>query len=1093
MKNLVQFQKNNAVALYKMFQKKRKLLLADETGLGKTYSTVLLIAMLAMEKRKAAEKGKKDHFNVLYISSNERIARKNMGELCTELWDKKLPEQICELMNVPKAYKKDPLMTEEDGKTMSARRNARLSISMREYNDSYINLYNTTPETSFREGGSVEVSGTAEERTVLLGRGCPQGKTSCIGCNGFAECRRKAAIANFKNKQFDLIILDEFQSFEDILSKQWEKEKKVEKTQLFIEELLAEHAGCKLLMLSATPYQTKASDIDSMQDFERILAFLDPDLTAPFQAYHTLLRDPNGTLAELRAARMAFEGLFQRVCRRNQRSDADVYKEMLREFYGADRGPEGLLEEWQAGRTIFSGQTGEAEPDDNFEISLEEIMGTEEKIPRLIPSMCQDTPWPASFAKGYELRKGLQDQHYDRKLFFPINGNVRFRLPKQGENLDCRRILDPRSLGVPEVWPSWKGEQVRRIALGDDADKNLLKCVWLPPSNPRHKPDAQSPYAPYFDNPPSKTVVFCRYKMTTRALAAALSIEAVSRAGSFDLPDDVWETLCTDPGQKQDGHPYLCAYEALQRIGFDERLLPAVAGQAAKQLVDYLRRPEIRAVLHKAGVTDRASLLRYCHNGNLASVLEEYWSEKRPKLQGKAGQLLFYALYDAIHADPDSKVYKRWRRFGEKSQRENFEIAMDYLWKKRGTENEKLRDYLQAAEKTDVAFSTLLDKKYTPPEKCIGANFDKVWFLPYGHSCERNDNNYANRVYSGYKYGDRVAHIPSDAHLPSVEKLVKDQVRVCADLLEKGETDLLYRENYFSVKWGTDGSGAKLCMENPRRESCGRTGVKDGTLLVLGAQGLFNYVLNIWDACAPSTIFPVLPESHVCIDRMDTFDGSCMDDKCEKHNGSCCARIPLGFAYRYTDAVQDTDDHNANGEQKIAECFNSPFYPFVLLASDVAKEGLSFHLYCRKLVHLDQTERPAVQIQRNGRVDRYHGLALRRRLVGPKGDRSPDFSWEKKWEAARKAVQNTGGMQPDWYLPVENGEPKVEVYYLEHPGNFEVSKGKAMESAVQWYTQVLGSLLPDSLLKKLGNRYAGRENDLIEAIRLDLCPDPKVL
>ena len=57
--------------------------------------------------------------------------------------------------------------------------------------------------------------------------------------------------------------------------------------------------------------------------------------------------------------------------------------------------------------------------------------------------------------------------------------------------------------------------------------------------------------------------------------------------------------------------------------------------------------------------------------------------------------------------------------------------------------------------------------------------------------------------------------------------------------------------------------------------------------------------------------------------------------------------------------------------------FNSPFFPFILAASQAGEEGLNFHSYCRTVVHWDVPADPAALIQREGRVYRYRCLALR--------------------------------------------------------------------------------------------------------------------
>ena len=50
--------------------------------------------------------------------------------------------------------------------------------------------------------------------------------------------------------------------------------------------------------------------------------------------------------------------------------------------------------------------------------------------------------------------------------------------------------------------------------------------------------------------------------------------------------------------------------------------------------------------------------------------------------------------------------------------------------------------------------------------------------------------------------------------------------------------------------------------------------------------------------------------------------------------------------------------------------FNTPFYPEVLVASNVMAEGVDLHLNCRYVIHHDLCWSPSVLEQRTGRIDR---------------------------------------------------------------------------------------------------------------------------
>lgn len=56
--------------------------------------------------------------------------------------------------------------------------------------------------------------------------------------------------------------------------------------------------------------------------------------------------------------------------------------------------------------------------------------------------------------------------------------------------------------------------------------------------------------------------------------------------------------------------------------------------------------------------------------------------------------------------------------------------------------------------------------------------------------------------------------------------------------------------------------------------------------------------------------------------------------------------------------------------QRLMLAFNSPFFPEVLITSNVLAEGVDLHRYCRAVIHHDLDWNPSVIEQRTGRVDR---------------------------------------------------------------------------------------------------------------------------
>src|SRR5690606_20730149 len=71
--------------------------------------------------------------------------------------------------------------------------------------------------------------------------------------------------------------------------------------------------------------------------------------------------------------------------------------------------------------------------------------------------------------------------------------------------------------------------------------------------------------------------------------------------------------------------------------------------------------------------------------------------------------------------------------------------------------------------------------------------------------------------------------------------------------------------------------------------------------------------------------------------------------------------------------------------ESISTAFNSPFWPFVLTSTSVGQEGLDFHLWSHAVVHWNLPANPVDLEQREGRVHRYKGHAVRRNVAATMG------------------------------------------------------------------------------------------------------------
>ena len=96
--------------------------------------------------------------------------------------------------------------------------------------------------------------------------------------------------------------------------------------------------------------------------------------------------------------------------------------------------------------------------------------------------------------------------------------------------------------------------------------------------------------------------------------------------------------------------------------------------------------------------------------------------------------------------------------------------------------------------------------------------------------------------------------------------------------------------------------------------------------------------------------------------------------KLEGYNTRC--RFALRFA-----ELKDERGTTVARADTVREAFNSPFRPFVLASTSIGQEGLDFHTWCHSVIHWNLPNNPVDLEQREGRIHRYKGHAVRKNIA----------------------------------------------------------------------------------------------------------------
>lgn len=187
--------------------------------------------------------------------------------------------------------------------------------------------------------------------------------------------------------------------------------------------------------------------------------------------------------------------------------------------------------------------------------------------------------------------------------------------------------------------------------------------------------------------------------------------------------------------------------------------------------------------------------------------------------------------------------------------------------------------------------------------------------------------------------------------------------------------------------------------------------------------------------------------------------------------------IRCRFAVRFGD-VRDDDGKTLVRSGSVRQAFNSPFRPFILASTSVGQEGLDFHPYCHVVYHWNLPSNPVDLEQREGRVHRYKGHAVRRNIAKAFGlsalaGREFSDAWEQLFAlAAQGRDSSLSELVPYWLFETKGGwsvERRVPLLPLSR----EVAQLRRLKQMLAIYRLAFGQPRQEDLLEYLGKGALG--------------------
>lgn len=204
--------------------------------------------------------------------------------------------------------------------------------------------------------------------------------------------------------------------------------------------------------------------------------------------------------------------------------------------------------------------------------------------------------------------------------------------------------------------------------------------------------------------------------------------------------------------------------------------------------------------------------------------------------------------------------------------------------------------------------------------------------------------------------------------------------------------------------------------------------------------------------------------------------------------------IRCRFALRFGDGRSEEEKTEVR-KDLVRSAFNSPFRPFILATTSIGQEGLDFHPYCHDICHWNLPSNPVDLEQREGRIQRYKGHAIRRNVA--KAFPLPSFEqslmhkdpWAILFQLAlRKRTPGLTDLIPFWSYDIDGGF-SIRSCIPTFPLSRDREHLAHLQSTLVAYRLVLGQPRQEDLVNFLRAKLAEEHGrTAFSSYRIDLGP-----
>ena len=187
------------------------------------------------------------------------------------------------------------------------------------------------------------------------------------------------------------------------------------------------------------------------------------------------------------------------------------------------------------------------------------------------------------------------------------------------------------------------------------------------------------------------------------------------------------------------------------------------------------------------------------------------------------------------------------------------------------------------------------------------------------------------------------------------------------------------------------------------------------------------------------------------------------------------------------------DEKSEARVETLRSAFNSPFRPFILASTSVGQEGLDFHHWSHAILHWNLPSNPVDLEQREGRVHRYKGHAVRKNVAKDMGFLALRQGWVTggdPWAVMFSATrQKTGDDLLAYWLYETDGGASIERRVPLLPFSRDVAYLARLKRGLALYRLVFGQPRQEDLIAHLSTVLPPEDVDRVVAEwRIDISP-----